>query len=194
MEMAVTAVPWTVEEFDRCHATQPDQWELMGGVPVKVARPTKAHTIIRGNIALHLGNKLAGSGSRVYINGVQVKERRRGLCAIPDIVVDRLPPDFSSPEVKQPIVIVEIVPPPGEDDDTGVRWRGYRLNPSLQHFLVVGQAEPMVEVHTRIGSSSFAEEFTTKGDVELTALGVTLTLDEFYEAIPFPESPEPPDA
>jgi hypothetical protein len=39
------------------------------------------------------------------------------------VVVQCHPPDFSLPEVKEPIVLVEVSSPSSERDDTGRKWR-----------------------------------------------------------------------
>lgn len=178
---------WTVEELDRWHAEQPERWELILGVPVMMAQGSRRHTLIETNIARHLGNKLAGTGCHFYVDGVEVKERNVDLSAVPDVVVECRPPDFSTPEAVEPTVLVEVLSPSIERDDTGRKWRGYRLIPSLRHYLVVDQEERFVTVHTRTGRSSFAEDMVQEGAIELTGLGVSLSLDEVYENVALPE-------
>ena len=185
---------WTVAEFDRWHAGQPERWELIGGVPVMMSPPMRPHTTIKGNIFAGLRAKLAGRPCQVYVDGVEVKEQSRKLSAIPDVVVECDQPATRSPEVKEPIVIVEVISPSSERDDTGRKWRGYRLIPSVQHYLVVEQDEPAVTIHTRTGPFSFAEELVGEGAVELTALGVSLTIDEIYENVDFSQPDPEPDA
>jgi Uma2 family endonuclease len=189
----VTDLPWTVEEFDQWHATQPDRWEFIFGTLVMMAQESLRHTLIKTNIARHLGNKLAGSTCRVFADGAEVKNRDLQLSAVPDVVVACGPLDLSSPEVREPTALVEVLSPSNERDDTGRKWQGYCLIPSVRHYLIVDQEKPFITVHTRTGPSSFAEEVVREGAVELTSLGVTLTLGEIYEDVTFPES-EPPDA
>jgi Uma2 family endonuclease len=96
--------PWTVAEFDRWHAGQPERWELVGGVPVMMSPPLRPHTTIKGNIFASLRAKLAGRPCQVYVDGVEVKEQSRKLSAMPDVVVEcgqpatsRLPRRWSRP-------------------------------------------------------------------------------------------------
>jgi Uma2 family endonuclease len=159
---------WTVEEFDRWHSQQPERWELIQGVLVMMAQGSRRHTMIKTNIARHLGNKLAGSGCYVYVDGAEVKERNVDLSVVPDVVVECSPPDFSTPEAMEPTVLVEVLSPSSERDDTGRKWQGYCLIPSLCHYLVVDQERRFITVHTRTGPSSFAEDIVQEGPVELT--------------------------
>lgn len=181
----------TVEEFDRWHARQPERWELIRGVPVMMAQGSRRHTFIKSNIARHLANKLAGTDCYATVDGIEVKERNVDLSAVPDVVVECGPPDFAMSEAAEPVVVVEVLSPSSERDDTGRKWQGYCLIPSLRHYLVVDQDTRFVTVHTRTGPSSFAEEVVQEGVVELTALGVSLSLDEVYERVVFPATAEP---
>lgn len=180
-------LPRTVEEFDRWHARQPERWEFIAGVPVMMAPASLAHTIIKSNIGRHLGNKLAGSPCRVFVEGGQVKSHQ--LSAIPDVVVACGPVDLASSTVEEPMVIVEVLSPSSERDDTGRKWQGYCLIPALRHFLVVPQEERFVTLHTRTGPASFDESFHQEGAIRLDAIDVSLTLDEIYEGVTF-EVPE----
>lgn len=176
----------TVEEFDRWHADQPERWELIRGVPVMMAQGSRRHTFIKTNIARHLANKLAGTDCYATVDGIEVKERNVDLSAVPDVVVECGPPDFSASEAAEPVVLVEVLSPSSERDDVGRKWQGYCLIPSLRHYLVVDQDSRFVTVHTRTGPSSFAEDVVREGAIELTALGVSLSLDEVYERVVLP--------
>ena len=173
----------TVEEFDRWHAEHPERWEFIEGWPVMMAPGSLPHTIIKTNIGRHLGNRLDGSSCRVFVEGAQVKSRR--LSAIPDLVVACAPFDLASPTISEPVVIVEVLSPWGERDDTGRKWQGYCLIPSLRHYLVVAQESRFVTAHTRTGSASFDERVYQEGTIQLEAIGASLSLDEIYDDVTF---------
>jgi hypothetical protein len=58
---------------------------------------------------------------------------------------------------------------------------------SLRHYLVVAQDSRFAILHTRTGPASFAETIHLDGSIELSALGVSLSLDEIYEDVAIPE-------
>jgi Uma2 family endonuclease len=180
-------LPRTVEAFDRWHATQPERWEFIAGRPVMMAPGSRPHTIIKGNIFRHLGNKLAGKPCRPYVDGAEVKGHK--LSAIPDVVVECRPPDLRSPTIAEPVLIVEVLSPWSERDDTGRKWRGYCLIASLQHYLVVSQEDRFATLHSRTGPSSWAETVHEEGTVDLPAIGAALSLDEIYEGVDFTTEP-----
>lgn len=189
----ISDLPRTVEAFDRWHAEQPEQWELIRGALVMMAQPSRNHTIIKGNIFAALRAKLSGTGCRVYVDGVEVKERSQDLVAVPDVVVECRPPE-ALPEVREPAVLVEVLSPSSERDDTGRKWQGYCLIPSVQHYLIVDQEKRFITVHTRTGPFSFAVEIVREGSVELPAVGVSLSLDDAYEDVTFPAPESARDA
>ena len=181
-------LPRTVEEFDRWHAERPERWEFIAGVPVMMAPGSNNHSIIKGNIFAQLRGRLAGKPCRAFVDGPEVKSP--GFSAIPDVVVTCKPVRGDIGVVEEPTVIVEVLSPSSERDDTGRKWQGYCLIPSLLHYLVVSQESRFVTVHTRTGPASFDESFHQEGTIALEAIGVSLTLDEIYEGVVFEAPPD----
>ena len=186
---AESGLPRTVEEFDRWNAEQPERWEFIGGVPVMMAPASLPHTIIKGNIFRAVANKLQGRRCRAYVDGAEVKGHK--LVAIPDVVVECRPPNLRSPTLAEPVVLVEVTSPSTLRDANARKWESYCPIPSVQHYLVVSQERRFLTLHTRTGPSSFQETVHREGQIELPAIGVTLTLDEIYDGIDF--EPEPDD-
>lgn len=180
---AESGLPWTVESFDRWHAEQPERWEFFDGAAVMMAPGSLPHTIIKGNIFRHLGNKLAGSRCRAFVDGAEIKGST--FSAIPDVVVACGPIDPRSSIILEPVVIVEVLSPSSERDDAGRKWQAYCLIPSLKHYIVAAQVGRFVTVHTRTGAASFEERIYQEGDIELGAIEVTLSLGEIYEGVSF---------
>lgn len=182
-------LPRTVAEFEAWNAAQPERWEFIAGVPVMMAPSSLPHTIIKTNIVRHLGNKLVGSGCRAYADGAEVKAPN--LSAIPDVVVACGAIDLSTPTIAAPVLIVEVLSPWSERDDTGRKWHGYCLIQAVRHYLLVAQDSRFAMLHTRTGPASFEERVYQDGSIDFTHLGISLSLDEIYEDVTFPD-PVPP--
>lgn len=183
MAKARSELPRTVEEFDRWNAQQPERWEFIGGVPVMMAPAANNHSLVKGNIFATLHAKLRSGPCRPIVDGPEVRSAK--LVAIPDVVVTCEVIDGRSGIVGRPVLLVEVISPSSERNDTQHKWHSYCLIPSLQHYLVVSQEERFLILHTRTGASSFHETMHSDGQIELPAIGVTLTLDEIYDGIDF---------
>jgi Uma2 family endonuclease len=170
-------LPHSVAEFELWHAQQPDRWEFIGGRPCMMAPGSKPHTIIKGNVFRALDQALEGSPCQVYVEGVQI--RTDEISAIPDAVVVCAADDLSTPVVAEPTIIVEVMSPWGESDDTQRKWFSYRKIPSLRHYLVVAQDRQEVLVHSRAGDL-WRERFVSEGTIELDDPRLSIELGALY--------------
>ncbi len=129
--------PRTLEEFELWHANQPERWEFIRGEPRMMAPASMRHSIIKTNVGFELRNALAGRGCTVLVDGPQILTDE--ISAIPDVVVTCAPLDLTTPVIVAPEIIVEVMSPSSELNDTGLRWLAYRSIPSLKHYLVLSQ-------------------------------------------------------
>ena len=68
---------------------------------------------------------------------------------IPDVVVTCSPLDFAWPWIDDPIIIVEVLSPGSEKDDTGRQLALYLKIPSLRQFLMIEQELRQIVHHER---------------------------------------------
>lgn len=179
-------LPWTVEAFDRWHAQRPERWELILGVPVMMAPATNRHSIIKGNVFRHLANKLEGTRCTAIVDGPEIKVISKRLSAIPDVLVTCSAIDLERGTIDEPVVLVQVVSPSSQRDDTGRKWLGYRVIPSLRHYLVVQQETRFVTMHSRAGDVPWSATEHQEGEIVLGAIDVTLSFDEIYRGVVFP--------
>jgi Uma2 family endonuclease len=140
--------PKTLDEFRAWHERQPEVWEFIDGVPKLMAAPgSMAHPLIKSNAGRLLGNALDQTGCRALVDGPIVEVE--GSSLIPDLVVTCSPLDFATPRVVDPIIIVEVLSPSNEKDDTGRKLALYLKIPSLRHYLVIEQGRRQIVHHRR---------------------------------------------
>jgi Uma2 family endonuclease len=156
--------PRTVAEFETWHARQPERWEFIDGRPRLMAPASMTHSIIKRNAFRALDRALADSGCEVLVDGPQILTD--DISAIPDIVVTCSPLDLSTPAIAEPAIIVEVMSPSSEADDTLRKWFSYRKIASLKHYLVIAQDRRLVQIHTRAGDL-WRERFVSEGAIEL---------------------------
>ena len=155
--------PRTVAEFQAWHARQPERWEFVDGWPRLMAPASMTHSIIKRNVFRALDAALAGSGCDVLVDGPQILTDE--ISAIPDVVVTCAPVDLATPVVAEPSIIVEVMSPASEADDTGRKWLSYQKIPSLKHYLVLAQDRRLVQIHSRAGDL-WRERFVSAGTIE----------------------------
>jgi Uma2 family endonuclease len=172
-------LPRTVEEFEAWHARQPERWEFIAGGPRMMAPASMRHSFIKRNAAVALHAALAARGCETLVDGPQILTDE--ISAIPDVVVTCAAVDLSTPVIAEPVIIVEVMSPSSETDDTGRKWLAYRKIPSLKHYLVLGQDRRLVHVHSRAGDI-WRERFVSEGTVEIDDPPVRLAVDDLYLA------------
>ena len=169
--------PRTVAEFQAWHARQPDRWEFVDGWPRLMAPASMTHSIIRRNVFRALDRALADGPCEVLVDGPQILTDE--ISAIPDVVVTCVPLDLATPVVALPVIIVEVMSPASEADDTGRKWLSYQKIPSLKHYLVLSQDRCLVQIHSREGDL-WRERFVSAGRVELDDPPLRLDLAALY--------------
>ena len=115
--------PRTVEEIEAWHARQPERWEFIHGEPRRMAPASIKHSIIKRNVTVALHAALASSGCETLVDGPQILNDE--ISAIPDVVVTCVPLDLTNPVLALPVIIVEVMSPSSEQNDTGLRWLAY---------------------------------------------------------------------
>jgi Uma2 family endonuclease len=145
-------------------ARAPERWEFVEGRPRLRAPASMRHSILRRNVLRTLDRALADSGCEVLLDGPQILTDE--ISAIPDVVVTCAPIDLSTPVIAEPSIIVEIISPSSEGDDTLRKWFAYRMIASLKHYLVLAQDRRLVQIHSRAGEL-WHERFVSEGRVEL---------------------------
>jgi Uma2 family endonuclease len=171
--------PRTVAEFEEWHRHQPERWEFIRGEPRMMAPASVNHMIIKTNIGAELRALLAERGCTVMVDGAQILTDE--ISAIPDVVVTCTPIDHSTPVIAEPVIIVEVMSPSSEINDTGLRWLAYRKIPSLRHYLVLAQDRRLVHIHSRAGDI-WRERFVSEGLVDLDDPPLRLEVDALYGA------------
>ncbi len=172
--------PWTVDDFLEWEAQQPERYEFVDGMIVGMVGGSVAHATLRDNVTAAFREKLRGSGCRALSQ--EVKVAASGNVHYPDVMVICSSIEPTADQVRDPVVIVEVLSRTTGDRDRGAKWIAYRELASLQHYVLVNQFRRFVEVYSRDGAgwslTLYAPPLPT---VPLPAIGVELALDEIYE-------------
>ena len=169
--------PRSIAEFQAWHARQPERWEFIEGWPRLMGPASMTHSIIKRNVFRALDHALGVGPCEVLVDGPQILTDE--ISAIPDVVVTCAALELTTPVVAEPAIIVEVMSPASEADDTGRKWLSYQKIPSLKHYLVLAQDRCLVQVHSRAGDL-WRERFLSAGTIELDDPHLRLDVAALY--------------
>jgi Uma2 family endonuclease len=172
--------PWTVDDFLAFEAEESERYEFVDGIVRLMTGGSAAHSAIKGNVFAELRSTLRSGPCRVDVDDLKVVTETAVM--YPDVLVTCVPIAPEDDRVQQPTVVVEVLSPTTERHDRIAKWREYQRIASLQHFVLVEQAERWVEVYSRTETGwALAGIEPPEDAVPLQAVGATLSLESIYE-------------
>ena len=174
----------TVAQFLAWDAPGNARWQLINGVPVAMAPANGTHAVMQAEIARLLGNHLAQHrpGCRALTNpGVVPKIDDEDHVRIPDVGVTCAPVQRGVVEIREPLLLVEILSPRNPRETWANVWT-YPSIPCVQEILVVRTTSIGVQLLRREPDGSWPEVplAIESGDVELTSIGFRVRLEDLY--------------
>jgi len=170
-------VKMNVDQFLAWSARQPDdRYELVNGQIAAMTCDTVRHnrTKFAASRALDDALRAAGLPRIVLIDGVGVPINADTL-RIPDIIVQcGDEPDPDALAVDSPVIVVEVVSPSSEKDDTETELVDYFSVPSIQHYLVIFSDKRIVVHHQRKVDGDISTRIASDGDIALNPPGISV--------------------
>ena len=167
-----------VAEFLAWTEAQPDdRYELVGGEVVAMTRDTVGRNLAKTWAwrALDDAVRTAGLNCVVLVDGVGVPISENTL-RIPDVLVQcGAPPDRNSPVIESPLIVVEVVSPSSEHDDTDVKLVDYFSVASIHHYLIIFPKKRVVVHHQRNERGTLDTRIVSEGDIKLSPPGMMVT-------------------
>ena len=183
----------TVAEYFELTRNNPDQrYEYIDGYIVMMSGGTFNHVGIRDNIYTLLRSGLRGRQCRAYTADINVRLSATRY-VLPDVVVTCDERDNGENKLMQsPSLAVEVLSPSTEAYDRGAKFLYYRECPTMQEYVLVSTASPLVEVfHREKNNLWLLSTYQSADIVQLASLGIQLPLQDIYEGIVFPEGDQP---
>lgn len=145
------------------------------------------HSLLAGNFHIELGVALRGRPCRVFTSDLRNRVQATGLGTYPDlsVVCGRVvmdPEDDHS--LVNPVVLVEVLSPTTARYDRTEKFDHYKQIPSLQEYVLVAQDRVRVLRWRRLPTGGwYYDELEAGQTLELTSLGVSLSVDAIYEGV-----------
>ena len=173
----------TVDEFISWCETQPKgRYELHDGVVVSMSPERTQHLRIKAEVLFVLRQAIrkAGLPCEALPDGATVRIDDRTAYE-PDALVycgPRLPDDAL--EVPEPVIVVEVLSPSTQGNDHGRKLADYFSVASVQHYLIVDPARPLVVHHARQDDGSLRTTFHREGEIRLDPPGLVVGVGGVY--------------
>jgi Uma2 family endonuclease len=139
-----------------------------------------------------LRGRLAGGNCEAFVNDIKVVTPAEDVMH-PDVVVACGDIRGKATVLDAPVVIVEVLSKSTAERDHGRKRWAYQTIPSLRHYVLVDQDEGGVEVCSPNADGTWQSVILRDlGDrLELTALKVTIGLEEVFARVVFPGAAAP---
>jgi Uma2 family endonuclease len=163
------------------------RYELVHGAPMAMAPPSGRHAEIVGNVAAVLSRQLVRP-CRVPQGGGVARDEADDQFRLPDVFVTCEP----TPEryFRAPRLVVEVLSPSTEKDDRTEKLDFYQALPSVEAVLLVWQERRRVQLQVRDGAQWIIQDLIGAGMTKVPSLDVALSLDEIYEGLDVPVTPQ----
>ena len=144
-----------------------------------------AHSLIGGHIIGALHSTVTRLGDYLYAYQLKLFIEASRCFLYPDLMLIAKTEPYGPDDmyVSNPYLLVEIISKHTEFRDRVAKYGLYTAIPSLQTYLIVEQDERRVYVHQRSAEGWQMEEFIGQGDIHLSCLGRSLSLDEIYDGV-----------
>ena len=183
---------YKLEEYLAIEKASPDKHEFYRGEIFLMAGATIRHSVICGNLYLHLRLQLKGNPCQPYISDQRIAVRKFPLHTYPDVsvvcgkpVVD--PVDKCA--IINPKVLFETLSPSSEKYDRGQKFEFYQEIPTLEVYVLVAQDRAHIDRYVRQPGSDWLRSSFDGLDavLELSNLACRIPLADIYEGVTFGE-------
>ncbi len=187
--MPASAIPYlTPEQYLTIERESVDRHEYYRGQMQAMAGGTPEHSCINTNVAGGLWQRLLGKTCAVHTQNMRLSVGRGDLYTYPDVMVVCGVPrflDHLQDVILNPVAIIEILSASTEAYDRDRKFMLCRGLESLQEYVLISQAEPIVERFTRQVSGKW-DLITWAGldqTMRLDSIDCDLPLAQIYEKV-----------
>ena len=175
---------YTVDEYLEFEKNSEIKHEFVDGILIEMPGESKKANKIGGSIYMALRLGLKGKSFEVYNHDVKLRTVPGRKYRYPDIMVVPIDDVDDTHVVHRAIVTVEVTSDNSSGVDHDEKFHEYIGMPSVECYLIVSQAESLVEVYQRTGTKWEYAFYTNLTDsFEVRALGISIQVGDVYEGV-----------
>jgi Uma2 family endonuclease len=177
--------PMTLDEFLRWDDGTDTRYELIGGFPLAMAPPARAHGLVGARLVARLEESLRGRRPcSAQIEAGILHPDRADTFFVADIAVTCEPYAPGDQSVEEPLLLIEVLSPSTERHDRRIKLPAYQRIGSLQEIVLIDRDMPFAELYRR------QEDIWTVRSIQgieallpFASIGVEIAMAELYEGI-----------
>ncbi|MFQ3599391.1 MAG: Uma2 family endonuclease [Chloroherpetonaceae bacterium] len=179
---------YSLEEYFAIENASTEKHEYYKGEIFAMAGGTFRHAQIVESVFVSLRRRLKGKPCQPKSSEMRI-QTPSGLYTYPDASVYCGKPELSQAqtELKNPVVIVEVLSSGTRNDDRGEKFKLYRAIESFREYVLVESESVFVEHYSKreTGEWVLREYALLSDEIELHAINERLSLQEIYEEVNF---------
>ncbi len=187
-EAAITAQPYTAEEYLALEVESATRNEYRNGEIVPMTGGTPTHNEVIGDLIFLLKVALKGKPYSIFVADQRLWIPDRNLYTYPDSMVIphsvELQPGRKD-TVINPILIVEVLSDSTKACDRDEKFAAYRTIATFQEYLLIDQSQCHVEQYTKqdVNQWLFTDHNGQDARVRLASIPVEIALADLYENV-----------
>ncbi len=171
-----------------------ERHEYYNGVIIPMPGASINHNRIVRNIIIALGVVFKGTAYEIFSNDLRVWIPASNAYTYPDVLVIAGEPQRHNERndtITNPVLVIEVLSDSTRRYDRDEKFIGYRSLPSLHDYILIDQAQCLVEQVTRVEETQWllTEYHNMAQAVPLSFAAdepITLPLQHIYEQVQFP--------
>jgi Uma2 family endonuclease len=169
----------SLDEFLAWERDQSERYEYAGGVITMITGGSLDHWTIASNLWTALRDQLRGTTCRAFRGDSKIIANHS--IRYPDLSVTCTQVRGTDDLVLDPILIIEVISPSTEREDRGRKKFDHFAKPSIRQYALIEQDERRIDLYTRTGASWIDEVIEGEAVLNLSSIGVEISLDTIYE-------------
>jgi Uma2 family endonuclease len=182
----------TVAQYLIWEQRQEERFDLVGGLPERVAAGDQTHGEISDNLRRCLAGLFKNRPCRVYGPAMRLLSLE-GNCRYPDVVVDCGSGGPRDRVATEPALAGEVLTPSTEFFDLTAKLDEYQAIKSMRHILVLSRREARARIWTLWGTGWAQQDVEgLEGHLLLSHFAIEIPLAEIYLGVTFEDANIPP--
>jgi Uma2 family endonuclease len=174
----------SLSEFLAWNAPAGAFWQLVDGEPQAMARASRTHNLIQGELGAIIRNHLIDRGGPCYVmpnQGIVPRIRSESNFRIPDLAVTCTPYQEEEYALTDPVLLVEILSPSNQSETWTNVW-AYTTIPTVQEILIVRSTAIRGELLRRDAAGNWPDRALVieAGPLELQSIGLSIDVAAIY--------------